>query len=101
MSTSTELAAEDRIITRKVDGAFADVAREVRATIEGKAINITHALPAGDMLHRTAEVFGYSDDVYLNAETCEFCSARNSQKLSYRVPIGKSGTEDTAGESYN
>ena len=74
------------------------------------------------MLHRTGPAFGYSDDVYSNAETYEFCSASLSHKLArldpdnivlcpfaisvytlpsepglvrvtYRIPRGKPGTE--------
>jgi hypothetical protein len=127
LTNITGLAAEDHIVTRIVEGAYADVASEVRTAIEGKGINIAHVMPASDMLHRTAEAFGYSDDVYLHAETYEFCSARISQKLSrinpdnivlcpftisvyvvkddpehvrlsYRVPIGKPGTGKAAVE---
>lgn len=127
LSNSAEVAARERIITHKVEGVYSDVAGEVRAAIEGKGINIAHVLQASDMLHRTAAAFGYNDDVYLNAETYEFCSARISHKLSridpdnivlcpftisvyvvrddpahvrlsYRVPVGKPGTEDAARE---
>ena len=75
------------------------------------------------MLHRTSPAFGYTKDVYADAEILEFCSAKISQKLSridpdnivlcpftiavytlmkepgvvrvsYRIPTGKSGTEE-------
>jgi len=124
LTTRTELVAKDRNVTRIVEAAYADVGIDVRTAIEGKGIYIAHALPASDMLHRTAETIGYSDDVYLNAETYEFFSARISNKLSqimsdnivlcpftisvyvvednpahmylsYRVPIGNPGNDDT------
>ena len=79
LTTSTGLAAEDRIVTRIVEAAFADAAIYVRTAIEGKGINIAHALPASDLLHRTA----------LPAHV----------HLSYRVPICNPGTDDTTGGS--
>jgi len=120
-------AADDNIVTVKVEGDFIDVSANVRAAIIGKGINIANTLHAGQMLHRTGPAFGYKSDVYLDAETYEFCSASISHKLarkhpdnivlcpftisvyvvsdepgfvrlSYRVPTGKPGTEDIVEE---
>ena len=115
-------SAADHIVTVKVEGEFADVSASVRSAIIGKGINISNTLPASQMLHRTGPAFGYQEDVYLDAETYEFCSASLSHKLarkhpdnivlcpftisvyvvsdepdfvrlSYRIPSGKPGTE--------
>lgn len=120
-------AADDTIVTIKVEGDFIDVSANVRAAIVGKGINISNILHAGQMLHRTGPAFGYNRDVYLDAETYEFCSASISHKLarkhpdnivlcpftisvyvvsdepgmvrlSYRIPTGKPGTEDIVEE---
>jgi len=115
-------SADDAIVTVKVEGGFADVSANVRSAIIGKGINISNILHASDMLNRTGRDFGYQDNVYVDAETYEFCSAGLSHKLarinpdnivmcpftisvyvvsnepgfvrlSYRVPTGKPGTE--------
>jgi uncharacterized protein (DUF302 family) len=120
-------AAEDSIVTVKVEGDFIDVSSNVRAAIIGKGINIAHVLPASEMLHRTGPAFGYENDVYPDAVTYEFCSASISQKLarkhpdnivlcpftisvyavsgepgfvrlSYRIPTGKPGSEEIVEE---
>jgi hypothetical protein len=117
------LAAEDSIVTTRVEGSFPDVSANIRMSIIGKGINIANTLPASEMLHRTGKAFGYENDVYLDAITYEFCSARISHKLarahpdnivlcpftisvyvvrdepgfvrlSYRIPDGKPGTEE-------
>jgi uncharacterized protein (DUF302 family) len=116
------MAADDNIVTVKIEGDFMEVSANVRSAIIGKGINISNTLPASDMLHRTAPAFGYKDDVYADAETYEFCSAELSHKLArkhpdnivlcpftisvyvvndepgfvrlaYRIPSGKPGTE--------
>lgn len=120
-------AAEDPIVTRKVEGNFTEVLHNVRMAIIGKGINIAHVLPASAMLHRTGRDFGYEQDVYAEAKTIEFCSARISHllaradpdnivlcpftisvyvltaepgqvRISYRIPTGRPGSEETAGE---
>lgn len=119
--------AEDPIVTKTIDGTFPEVVRNVRNAILGKGINIAHVLPASEMLNRTGPAFGYEDAVYLNAETIEFCSARISHRLaranpdnivlcpftisvyvlraapeqvriSYRIPVGRPGSEEAAKE---
>ena len=75
-------ASELPVKTVKVEGDFADVLDSVKVAIEGKGINIAHTLPASDMLNRTGEAFGITDNVFINAETVEFCSARISHQLA-------------------
>lgn len=125
--TGSVTAAQDPIVTHKVEGNFKDVTSSMKSAIEGKGINIAHVLPASEMLHRTGPDFGYKNDVYGEAETFEFCSARISHKLarahpdnivlcpftisvytvsgepgivrlSYRIPSGRPGTEEVIKE---
>jgi len=127
LSANLALAAEDPIVTKKVEGEFREVTRNVRAAILGKGINIAHVLPASRMLSRTGPAFGYEDNVYSDAETYEFCSSSISHKLarkhpdnivlcpftisvyslasepgvvriSYRIPTGRPGTEEVIKE---
>ncbi len=78
----SSLANEGPIVTTKVEGSFIEVSNSVRSAILGKGINIAHILPASDMLHRTGPAFGYTEPVYLEALTYEFCSASISHKLA-------------------
>jgi len=123
----TATLAGDSVVTRKIEGDYHDVTSMVRAAILGKGINIAHVLPASQMLRQTASSYGYTEDVYQNAETYEFCSAELSHKLSrahpdnivmcpftisvyvlteepgyvrlsYRIPSGRSGTEEVVEE---
>ena len=121
------VAAEDPIVTIKVEGKFAEVLHNVRMAIIGKGINIAHILPASTMLNRTGPEFGYRTPIYADAQTIEFCSARishllaranpdnivlcpftisvyvltaepNQVRISYRIPTGKPGSEDAVGQ---
>jgi len=74
-------ADEAPVRTVRVSGDFEDIRDSVRQAIEGKGINIAHTLPASDMLNRTGKDFGIEKNVFLQAETVEFCSARISHRL--------------------
>ena len=120
-------ASDDGIVTLKIEGDFFDVSANIRAAIVGKGINISNTVHASQMLNRTGRDFGYSDNVYVDAEMYEFCSARLSHKLArlnpdnivmcpftisvyvvtkepdlvritYRVPTGKPGSEEISEE---
>jgi uncharacterized protein (DUF302 family) len=75
-------ADEAPVKTVRVSGDFEDIRDGVRQAIEGKGINIAHTLPAGEMLNRTGKDFGIEQNVFLQAETVEFCSARISHRLA-------------------
>ena len=79
-------AAEDPVVTTKIEGDFHDVANSVRMAIIGKGINIAHELPASEMLNRTGPAYGYTTNTYNKARTFEFCSAEISQKLARQHP---------------
>ena len=121
------IAADDPVVTSKVEGKFHEVVSNIRMAIIGKGINIAHELPASDMLNRTGPAYGYQTNTYNNARTFEFCSARISHKLarqnpdnivlcpftisvytlttdpdivhiSYRIPVGRPGSENIVKE---
>ena len=80
------LSSELPVKTVRVEGKFADVLDSIKGAIEGKGINIAHTLPASDMLNRTGEAFGITENVFIHAETVEFCSARISHQLARANP---------------
>ncbi|QEP42543.1 DUF302 domain-containing protein [Ectothiorhodospiraceae bacterium BW-2] len=75
-------AAEAEIVTQTLEGGFEEVSESVRAAIVGKGINIAHVLESGDMLHRTGPAYGYEEDIYSQALTYQFCSAKLSHQLA-------------------
>ena len=78
----TGSADEAPVKSVRVTGDFENIRDSVRQAIEGKGINIAHTLPASDMLNRTGKDFGIKKNVFLQAETVEFCSARISHRLA-------------------
>lgn len=79
-------AGESPVVTVKVKAEFADILDNVKSTIAGRGINIAHVLPASEMLNRTGESFGIKENVFIEAQTVEFCSARISHHLAKANP---------------
>lgn len=77
---------EPLIKTVIVSGDFKEVRDVVRQAIEGRGINIAHILSASDMLNRTGEDYGIKENVFIQAETVEFCDARISHHLVQANP---------------
>jgi uncharacterized protein (DUF302 family) len=127
LTSLTAVAAEDPIVSTKMEGDFNDVANSIRMAIIGKGISIAHTLHASDMLNRTGRDYGYKTNTYADAEIFEFCSASLSHKLSrqnpdnivlcpftisvytlatepgyvhlsYRKPVGRPGSEEIVNE---
>jgi hypothetical protein len=127
MSSPAVMAVDNPIVTTKVNDYFNEILHTVRMAIIGRSINIAHVLPASRMLHRTGPDLGYQQDVYADAETLKFCSARishmlakanpdnivlcpftisvyqlttepNEVRISYRVPTGRPGSEEAVAE---
>ena len=74
--------ADSPVKTVKIEGDFNDTLMGVKSAVRGKGINIAHTLPASFMLNRTARDFGITENVFTDAETIEFCSARISHLLA-------------------
>ncbi len=79
-------ATDSLIVSTKVKGVFPEIAGNIHMAITGKGINVAHILPASTMLRRTGPAYGYGNDVYLDAQIFEFCSARISHLLSRADP---------------
>lgn len=124
----TQTQADDGpFVTKTVEGEFSEVYAGLKDVIIGKGINIAHTLGASEMLNRTAPAFNIKKNVFINAETVEFCSAKISHKLAaanpqnivlcpftisvyvltddpknvhltYRIPVANKGSEKIVGE---
>ena len=58
-----------------------DVLENIKDAIIGRGLNISATLHASDMLNRTGADLGFPDNVYMEAQTVEFCSATLSHQL--------------------
>lgn len=80
-ATDEPVKTDQPVKTVKVKGDFRDTLRSVKFAIHGKGINIAHTVAASNMLNRTGRDFGIRENIFIDAETIEFCSARISHQL--------------------
>ncbi|MCF6198095.1 MAG: hypothetical protein L3J67_01640 [Hyphomicrobiaceae bacterium] len=80
------LAEDGPYVSKTVEGKFDEVYLGLKDVITGRGINIAHTLGAAAMLNRTGPAFGIKKNVFLNAETVEFCSAKISHELAAQNP---------------
>ena len=67
-------------------GSFADVREAVEMAITGRGFVINNVSHVGEMLERTGKDLGGGKQVFLNAESLEFCSATVSRKMMEADP---------------
>jgi uncharacterized protein (DUF302 family) len=72
------------IFTRQ--GSFADVRESVEMAITGRGFVINNISHVGDMLERTGKDLGGGKQVFIKAESLEFCSATVSRKMMEADP---------------
>lgn len=76
---------KDHVVVYKKQGTYEDTVDLVRTAITGKGLVVNTVSHIGDMLKRTGKDLGTTEDIYLHAESLEFCHAtvsRNSMKAS-------------------
>ena len=87
LAHQTAQADEGPFVTKTVEGSFDEIYTGLKDVITGKGINIAHTLGASDMLNPDRPLrSGIKENVYINAETVEFCSAKISHKLAAKDP---------------
>jgi len=67
-------------------GSFADVRESVEMAITGRGFVINNVSHVGDMLERTGKDLGGGKQVFIKAESLEFCSATVSRKMMEADP---------------
>lgn len=75
VGTGLAQAQEAGIYTKEVDGSFADVAFAVEQAITNEGLVIDSVNHVGEMLARTREDVGGAKELYVEADTFNFCSA--------------------------
>jgi uncharacterized protein (DUF302 family) len=78
-------AASEAVVT-PVQGHFEDVRDAVVFAIEGKGLVINYTARIGTMLERTGKDIGAARQIYDQAESFEFCSARVSRQMMEADP---------------
>jgi len=67
-------------------GSFADIRESVEMAITGHGFVINNVSHVGDMLERTGKDLGGGKQVFIKAESLEFCSATVSRKMMEADP---------------
>jgi uncharacterized protein (DUF302 family) len=86
LSTLAAQAGDGFNVQFKTHGKFEDVFDMVKATIEGRGLNINHVNYIADMLDRTGGAVGDASQVYTHGQQFEFCSATISREMMKADP---------------
>ena len=78
-SWSEENAAP--VVVYPASSEFEDVIENVKMAITDRGMLVSGTLHVQDMLARTAKDLGFEKNVYLHAESVEFCSALMSHRM--------------------
>ena len=72
--------------TYTTKGDFDSVRDSLVTAVEGRGLKINHINHISEMLDRTGKDLGATEQIYLNAEQIEFCSAALSRKMMSANP---------------
>ena len=79
-------AGESPYAVYKSQESFEDVMQGLKMAIEEQGLYINNMMHMGEMLERTGKDLGDEQQLYLKAESIEFCSAINSRKMIAENP---------------
>lgn len=83
---SCQVRAEGPYAIYRSTSAFEDVVQALQIAIEGKGLYINNRLQIGEMLERTGKDLGMEGQIYLKAESFEFCSALLTRRIASENP---------------
>jgi len=86
-SAHAQPSYEDYVKSYTVQGSFDDVRSFVEFAITGRGMVINNVSHIGNMLSRTGKDIGAKDQVFLQAEALEFCSASLSRRMMEADPL--------------
>lgn len=86
-ATAQEAQENEHLRWWVVEGAYEDVALDVKLAVEGRGLVVDHISHVGEMLSRTAADLGAATQVYENAEVIQFCSAATSREVMEADPL--------------
>ena len=84
--TGTAQAASAEVVVRSTKGEFKEVKERLLHAIENHGLVLNYTARIGAMLERTGKDIGAARQVYAEAETLEFCSAKFSRETMEADP---------------
>ncbi len=69
------------VVVYPADSDFEDVIDNIKMAVEDRGMLVSGTLHVQDMLVRTGKDLGFEKNVYLHAESVEFCSALMSHRM--------------------
>ena len=72
---------DDPVVVYSVESDFEDVIDNIKMAVEDRGMLVSGTLHVQDMLARTGKDLGFEKNVYLHAESVEFCSALMSHRM--------------------
>ena len=74
--------ADSPVAVYETEKPFDFVKQDVELAITGRGLVISGTLHIADMMHRTAKDLGFPENVFVKAESIEFCSAVLSHRMA-------------------
>jgi uncharacterized protein (DUF302 family) len=84
--SQTAVADDAHMVVFTKQGSYADVREAVEQAITGRGFVINNVSHVGDMLERTGKDLGGGKQVFVHAESLEFCSATVSRRMMEADP---------------
>jgi len=82
----TVAQARDPVVTYPASGSFEEVLEAVKTAVTNRGMLVSGTLHVQEMLKRTGKDLGFTEPVYVNAESVEFCSAQMSHRMIAEDP---------------
>ena len=73
-------------VTQSAESGFEEVMQNLRLAIQDRGLYINNEMHMAEMLERTGKDLGFPGQVYLKAESIEFCSAVLSRRMVEEDP---------------
>lgn len=86
LAASSAFAGKSYMTSYSVKGTFEEVRDNIVFTINGRGMVINNVSHIGEMLERTGKDLGASKQIFLKAESLEFCSATVSRNMMEADP---------------
>ncbi len=76
----------DQYISYSTEEGFEDVMDNIKLAIENRGMYINNVMHMSEMLDRTGKDLGFEQQIYLKADSIEFCSALLSRRMTREDP---------------
>lgn len=86
VATALVRANDDPVVVLHTAGEFEDIIESVKDAITARGLLVSGTLHVSDMLKRTGKDLGHEKQIYVKAESVEFCSALMSHLMIGKDP---------------